>query len=89
MQNFTANLALSHVDIYEILLSLLFVVHNTPTKSCKIKNKEYFYILTFCYTDKLTKEQGDVGLHYMLRSKMSSWISQLAGSLFWVLTALV
>jgi len=39
---------------YNILLSLLSLLHNTLKEPCKIKYNKLFYTLEFFYTDKRT-----------------------------------
>jgi hypothetical protein len=34
-------------DIYKVLISSLFLLHDAPEKSCKIKQKEYLTSLHF------------------------------------------
>ena len=38
-------------------MNVLLLLNNVTKKPCKIKHKEYFYILIFFYNDKFTNEE--------------------------------
>ena len=70
----------SRFDFSKVLLSS-FLLHNTPNKSLQIRSKEYSESLEFPTLKDLRAEENEGMWLCVFRTKMSSWISDLARSL--------
>jgi len=70
------HVARSRFDVYNILSSLLSLLHNTPKESCKIKYNKYFTPSSFSTPTNVHINDDEKMLH-ILRSKTSRWIAHM------------